>query len=439
MLDLRYVVDHLDEVQKSLLRRGPGAAEALEPIRALDKKRREAIGTLEKKQAQRNQANDAMAKLDKKSQEFADKRDELKRLSSEIKEHEKEVADIEAKVRDILVTVPNAPDPSTPDGKGEADNPVVRVWGDKPEYSFAPKAHWDIGTALGILDFERAAKLSGSRFTVMFGAAARLERALIHFMLNLHTEEQGYREVLPPFMVKGSALFGTGQLPKFEEDLFKTRKKGSATGDAADSDLELYLIPTAEVPVTNLHADEILDGAKLPIAYCAYTPCFRSEAGSHGKDVRGLIRQHQFDKVELVRFTTPETSHENLEILTGNAEEVLKRLKLHYRVVALCAADLGFGSLKTYDLEVWLPGQGSYREISSCSNYGDFQARRAQIRYRADAKAKPRFAHTLNGSALAVGRTVIAILEQYQQADGSVVVPEVLRPMMGAEVIRPNS
>jgi seryl-tRNA synthetase len=258
-------------------------------------------------------------------------------------------------------------------------------------------------------------------------------------MLNLHTEEQGYREVLPPFMVKGSALFGTGQLPKFEEDLFKTRKKGSATGDAADSDLELYLIPTAEVPVTNLHADEILDGARLPIAYCAYTPCFRSEAGSHGKDVRGLIRQHQFDKVELVRFTTPETSHENLEILTSNAEEVLKRLKLHYRVVSLCAADIGFGAMKTYDLEVWLPGQGCYREISSCSNYGDFQARRAVIRYRADAKAKPRFAHTLNGSALAVGRTVIAILEQYQQADGSVVVPEVLRPLMGVEVIRPTS
>ena len=268
MLDLRYVVDHLDEVQKALGRRGPNAAEALEPIRALDKQRREAIGTLEKKQAMRNQANDAMAKLDKKSQEFAEKRDLLKKLSGEIKDHEREVADIEAKVRDILVTVPNIPAASTPDGKGEADNPVVRVWGDKPEYTFAPKAHWDLGTALGILDFERAAKLSGSRFTVLTGAAARLERCLIHFMLNLHTEEQGYREVLPPFMVKGSALFGTGQLPKFEEDLFKTRKKG---GDTGDSDLELYLIPTAEVPVTNLHADEILDAAKLPIAYCAYS------------------------------------------------------------------------------------------------------------------------------------------------------------------------
>ncbi|MFO0586308.1 MAG: serine--tRNA ligase [Polyangiaceae bacterium] len=439
MLDLRYVVDHLDEVQKRLGRRGPAAAALLEPIRDLDKQRRAAIQTLEKKQAERNQANDAMAKLDKKSQEFTEKRELLKKLSGEIKEHEKEVADIESKVRDILVVVPNLPADSTPDGAGEADNSVVRVWGEKPSYSFTPKAHWDVGTALGILDFERAAKLSGSRFTVLTGAAARLERSLIHFMLNLHTEEQGYREVLPPFMVKGSALFGTGQLPKFEEDLFKTRKKGSATGDASDSDLELYLIPTAEVPVTNLHADEILDGARLPIAYCAYTPCFRSEAGSHGKDVRGLIRQHQFDKVELVRFTTPETSEENHELLTANAEEVLKRLKLHFRTVVLCTADLGFGAQKTYDIEVWLPGQNCYREISSCSNYGDFQARRGQIRYRADAKAKPRLAHTLNGSALAVGRTVIAILEQYQQADGSVVVPEVLRPLMNCEVIKPGA
>jgi seryl-tRNA synthetase len=433
MLDLRYVVDHLDEVQAGLGRRSAAAAQMLEPIRELDKKRREAIGLLERKQAQRNQANDAMAKLDKKSQEFADKRDELKRLSGEIKEHEKEVTEIEGKVRDVLVTVPNVPEPGTPDGKGEEDNAVVRVWGEKPSYTFTPKAHWDVGTALGILDFERAAKLSGSRFTVLMGAAAKLERCLIHFMLNLHTEVHGYREVLPPFMVKGSALFGTGQLPKFEEDLFKTKKKG---GDTSDTDLELYLIPTAEVPVTNLHADEILDGAKLPVAYCAYTPCFRSEAGSHGKDVRGLIRQHHFDKVELVRFTTPETSAENHELLTSHAEEVLKRLKLHYRTVVLCTGDLGFGSQKTYDIEVWLPGQNMYREISSCSNFGDFQARRAQIRYRPDPKAKPRFAHTLNGSALAVGRTVIAILEQYQQADGSVVVPEVLRPLMGCEVIR---
>ncbi len=436
MLDLRYVVDNLEAVQTGLQRRGPAAAEAMEPIRELDKTRRGLIGTLEKKQAERNQANDAMAKADKKSPEFAAKRDDLKRLSTEIKDHEKELGDLESKIRDILIGVPNVPDAATPDGKGEEDNPVVRHWGEKPSYAFAPKAHWDIGTNLGVLDFERAAKVSGSRFTVLMGAAAKLERCLIHFMLNLHTEEQGYLEVLPPFMVKGSALFGTGQLPKFEEDLFKTRKKGSATGEATDADMELYLIPTAEVPVTNLHADEILDGAKLPIAYAAYTPCFRSEAGSHGKDVRGLIRQHQFDKVELVRFTTPETSHEAHELLTSHAEEVLKRLKLHYRVVSLCTADIGFSSQKTYDLEVWLPGQNGYREISSCSNFGDFQARRAQIRYRAEPKGKPRYVHTLNGSALAVGRTVIAILEQYQQADGSVVVPEALRPLMGCEVIR---
>ncbi len=381
-----------------------------------------------------------MAKLDKKSAEFAEKRDELKRLSTEIKDLEKEVTEIEAKVRDVLVVVPNVPDASTPDGKGEEDNQVVRLWGEKPSLAFAPKAHWDIGTALGILDFERAAKLSGSRFTVLMGAAARLERSLIHFMLNLHTEEQGYLEVLPPFMVKGSALFGTSQLPKFEEDLFKTRKKGSATGDAADSDLELYLIPTAEVPVTNLHAEEILDGAKLPVAYCAYTPCFRSEAGSHGKDVRGLIRQHQFDKVELVRFTTPETSGENHELLTSHAEEVLKRLKLHYRGGRPRSAPATWVSALAEDLRsggAGCPGRTSTAEIpTSCSNFGDFQARRASIRYRPDAKAKPRFAHTLNGSALAVGRTVIAILEQYQQADGSVVVPEVLRPLMGMEVIR---
>jgi len=433
MLDLRYVVDHLDEVQKGLLRRGPEAAQTIAPVAAMDSKRREAIGALEKKQAQRNLANDAMSKLDKKSQEFADRRDELKRLSGEIKEHEKELAEIEAKIREILIVVPNIPGDTTPAGTSEADNVVVRAWGDKPSHSFTPKAHWDIGTGLGILDFERAAKLSGSRFTVLMGAAARLERALINFMLNLHTEEHGYLEVLPPFLVKGTALFGTSQLPKFEDDLFKTRKKGG--GEEGDSDLDLYLIPTAEVPVTNLHADEILDGAKLPIAYCAYTPCFRSEAGSHGKDVRGLIRQHQFDKVELVRFTTPETSAENHELLTSHAEEVLKRLKLHYRVMALCTADMGFASQKTYDLEVWLPGQQCYREISSCSNFGDFQARRAQIRYRAEPKGKPRFAHTLNGSALAVGRTMIAILEQYQQADGSVVVPDVLRSFMGCEVI----
>jgi seryl-tRNA synthetase len=307
---------------------------------------------------------------------------------------------------------------------------VVRTWGEKPNFAFAPKPHWDIGTGLGILDFERAAKLSGPRFTVLVGAAARLERALISFMLDLHTREHGYTEVLPPFLVKDSALFGTTQLPKFEEDLFKTRKSDP------DRAYDLYLIPTAEVPVTNLHADEILEREQLPIAYTAYTPCFRSEAGSYGKDVRGLIRQHQFDKVELVRFSPPEDSAAQHELLTSHAEEVLKRLRLHYRVSLLCAGDMGFGGQRTYDLEVWLPSAGTYREISSCTNFGDFQARRAQIRYRPEPKAKPRLVHTLNGSALAIGRTLIAILEQYQKEDGTVVVPEVLRPFMGSDVIK---
>jgi seryl-tRNA synthetase len=430
MLDLRHVVDHLDLVRAALARRGPQAAEVLTPIAELGRERREAIATTESLATQRNKASELMAKADKKSPEFAQKRDELKLLSGEHKQAEQSLAQLEARLEELLVGAPNLPDPSVPEGQSADDNVVVRSWGEERAFSFAPKPHWEIGTELGILDFDRAAKLSGPRFTVLFGAAARLERALISFMLDLHTREHGYTEVLPPFLVKDSALFGTGQLPKFADDLFKTHKSDPERA------YDLYLIPTAEVPVTNLHADEILDGAELPIAYAAYTPCFRAEAGSHGRDVRGLIRQHQFDKVELVRFTTPETSNEQHEALTGHAEEVLKRLGLRYRVVTLCAGDLGFSAQKTYDLEVWLPGQGAFREISSCSNFGDFQARRAKIRYRPEAKAKPRLVHTLNGSALAVGRTVIAILEQYQQADGSVVVPEVLRPFMGVEVIR---
>ncbi|WP_437926668.1 serine--tRNA ligase [Sorangium sp. So ce291] len=431
MLDPRHVADHLDEVRAALARRSPAAAATLgDDFASTVSTRRSRIQELERWQAERNAANDAMARLDKKSPEFAQKRDELKALSARIKEAEQVVSELEKRMTELLSGVPNVPDPSVPDGAGEEGNVVVRTWGEKPSFSFTPKNHWDIGTALGLLDFERAAKLSGARFTVLMGAAARLERALITFMLDLHTREQGYLEVLPPFLVKDSALFGTGQLPKFADDLFKTQKSDP------DRAYDLYLIPTAEVPVTNLHADEILDGASLPIAYTAYTPCFRSEAGSHGRDVRGLIRQHQFDKVELVRFSTPEDSPRQHEMLTAHAEEVLKRLGLHYRVSALCAGDLGFGAQKTYDLEVWLPGQGVYREISSCSNFGDFQARRAQIRYRPEPKAKPRLVHTMNGSALAVGRTVIAILEQYQQADGTVVVPEPLRAFMGCEVLR---
>jgi seryl-tRNA synthetase len=431
MLDPRYVADHLDEVRAALARRSAAAASALgDDFAAVVRARRAALQEVERLQAERNAANDAMAKLDKKSPEFAQKREELKALSGRIKEGEQGLAEHERRLADLLAGIPNLPEPSVPDGADSEANAVLRTWGEQPTFSFAPKAHWDIGAALGILDFDRAAKLSGSRFTVLFGAAARLERALINFMLDLHTREQGYLEVLPPFLVKGSALFGTGQLPKFEEDLFKTQKSDP------DRTYDLYLIPTAEVPVTNLHADEILDGAALPVAYAAYTPCFRAEAGSHGRDVRGLIRQHQFDKVELVRFCRPEASIEQLELLTGHAEEVLRRLGLHYRVVALCAGDLGFVAQKTYDLEVWLPSQGCYREISSCSNFGDFQARRAQIRYRPEPKAKPRLVHTLNGSGLAVGRTLVAILEQWQQADGSVVVPEPLRAFMGCEVIR---
>ncbi len=430
MLDLRHVVDHMDDVRAALARRSPAAAAALAPIAELGHKRLELIALSESKAAARNQANEQMARADKKSAAFTEQREALKRLSAEIKDAELELKDVESKIQDQLALVPNLPDPSVPDGKGEEDNVVVRTWGDKPSQAFTPKAHWDIGEALGILDFARGAKLSGSRFTVLWGAGARLERALISFMLDLHTREQGYTEILPPFLVKDSALYGTGQLPKFADDLFKTHKSDPERA------YDLYLIPTAEVPVTNLHADEILEADKLPLAYTAYTPCFRAEAGSHGKDVRGLIRQHQFDKVELVRFSTPENAAESHETLTRHAEEVLRRLGLHYRVSLLCAGDMGGASQKTYDLEVWLPGQGLYREISSCSNFGDYQARRAAIRYRAEPKAKPRLLHTQNGSALAVGRTVIAILEQYQQADGTVVVPEVLRPFMGCEVIK---
>ncbi len=433
MLDLRHVMDHLEEVQAGLRRRSAAAAETLSPIAELGKHRRELIGAVEAKQAQRNQANEAMAKADKKSPAFAEKRDELKRLSAEIKDAEKALGEVEVQIQGQLAVVPNVPDAGVPDGKGEEDNQVVRSWGEKPSFSFTPKPHWDVGTALGILDFERAAKISGPRFTVLFGAAARLERALISFMLDLHTREHGYTEVLPPFLVKGSALYGTTQLPKFEEDLFKTVRRGDT---AAEGSYDLYLIPTAEVPVTNLHAAEILEREQLPLAYTAYTPCFRAEAGSHGRDVRGLIRQHQFDKVELVRFTVPQDSAAQHELLTRHAEEVLRRLHLHYRVSLLCTGDMGFGSQRTYDLEVWLPSAGAYREISSCTNFGDFQARRAQIRFRPEPKAKAHLVHTINGSALAVGRTLIAILEQYQQEDGSVIVPEALRPFMGCEVIR---
>jgi seryl-tRNA synthetase len=435
MLDPRHVADHFDEVHAALARRSAAAAESLLPLRSIVDRRRQLIRSTEAKQAERNRANEAMAQLAKGPDKaaFAERRDQLKTLSQEVKDLEAQLTAIDQELETLLLGIPNTPLTSVPSGGGSDENPVLRSWGDKPGFSFEPKPHWEIGEALGILDFERAAKLSGARFSVLWGLGAKLERAVTHFMLDLHTREHGYTEVWPPLLVRSEALRGTGQLPKFEQDLFKTKR-------TSEDDSPLYLVPTAEVPVTNLHANEILDGAALPLAYTAYTPCFRSEAGSYGKDVRGLIRQHQFDKVELVRFTTPETSLDELEKLTGHAEEVLKRLNLHYRVVALCAGDLGASSAKTYDLEVWLPAQQAYREISSCSVFTDYQARRAQIRYRpqptaAEAKAKPRLVHTLNGSGLAVGRTVVAILEQCQQADGSVLIPKALQSFMGTDRI----
>ena len=431
MLDARYVADNLDEVRRMLRRRSPAAAALLDGISSLSGKRRELIGRTEALQAQRNAANDGMAQLAKSGDKAAmgQRREELKALSERIKDLESELSAIETEMQDRLLSIPNVPHPSAPDGESDEQNPTVRTWGEAPKFAFEPKPHWEIGTNLGILDLERAAKISGARFSVLWGAGARLERALITFMLDLHTREHGYTEVYPPFLVRAEALVGTGNLPKFEDDLFKTRRSDPNDPSA------LYLVPTAEVPVTNLHADEVLEAVDMPRAYCAYTPCFRSEAGSHGRDVRGLIRQHQFDKVELVRFAAPETALEQLELLTSHAEEVLRRLGLHYRVVEHCAGDLTFSSTKSYDLEVWLPSQQAFREISSCSTFGDFQARRAKIRYRPEPKAKARLLHTLNGSGLAIGRTWLAILEQYQQADGSVLVPEPLRAFMGVERI----
>jgi len=429
MLDARYVADHFDEVRAQLARRGAGFAEAIDGVVSLVTSRRELTRKTELLQAERNAASDAMAKLAKSGdkQGMAARRDELKTLSETVKALELELAAAEAQIEEILLSIPNVPHESVPDGQTEDKNVVLRTWGEKPSFGFEPKPHWELCEKLGILDFERAAKLSGARFSVLWGLGARLERALATFMLDLHTREHGYTEIYPPYLVKAEALRGTSQLPKFEEDLFKTKRSDPNDPSA------LYLIPTAEVPVTNLHADEILEVSQLPLGYTAYTPCFRSEAGSYGRDVRGLIRQHQFDKVEIVRFSTPEQSLEELEKLTLHAEEVLKRLNLHYRVVEHCAGDLGFAATKGYDLEVWLPSQNTYREISSCSVFGDFQARRAKIRYRPEAKGKPRLVHTLNGSGLAIGRTWVAIVEQYQQADGSVLLPQALHAFMGTD------
>jgi seryl-tRNA synthetase len=441
MLDPRWVTEHLDEVRQSLARRGPAAVASLDRLAELGRRRRQVITELERLRAQRNEANAVMAKLDKKSEAFARRREELRTLGERIKELDRESARLESELESLLLEVPNVPHESTPDGLDATGNVVVKVWGEKPSFSFAVRDHYDIGVSLGILDFERAAKISGARFTVLVGAGARLERALLQLMMDLHADRHGYTEVWPPALVLPSAMRGTGQLPKFAADVFRTERTLLGP-DASPEEREandLYLVPTAEVPVTNLHADEIFEPGELPRAYCAYTPCYRAEAGSYGKDTRGLVRQHQFDKVELVRFCRPEEALEQLELLRSHAEHVLEVLGLHYRTVELCTGDLGFGARKCYDLEVWLPGQDAYREVSSCSWFGDFQARRAKIRYRAEPQGKPQLVHTLNGSGLAIGRTLVAILEQFQQADGSVVIPEALRPYVGGmERIEPK-
>jgi seryl-tRNA synthetase len=426
MLDLAFVRDHLPLVEEKLRQRGMDPAAVLQDFHSLDQERRTAIRISEELKARRNQASEEIAALKKQKQDATAQINETKDLREQITEAEQRAEALDARMRDILAGIPNLPQDSVPVGNSADDNVEVRRWGTQPQFDFVPKPHWELGEELGVLDLERAAKITGARFAVYWDLGATLERALMNFMLDLHTHEHGYTEVLPPFMVNADSMYGTGQLPKFEADLFKVPIEG---------DKNFYLIPTAEVPVTNLYRNETLDGARLPISLTAYTPCFRSEAGSYGKDVRGIIRQHQFQKVELVKFTRPEQSNEEHEKLTRDAEEVLQKLGLHYRVMALCTGDMGFSSSKTYDIEVWLPGQGLFREISSCSNFQAFQARRANIRYRPEGGKKTEFVHTLNGSGLAIGRTWVAIVENYQQADGSVLIPEVLRKYVGAERI----
>ncbi|MGB9919888.1 MAG: serine--tRNA ligase [Moorellales bacterium] len=417
MLDLKFVREHPERVQEGLEKRGMPLS--LERFLELEKRRREILTEVEELKRRRNQASEEVARRKKTGEPAEDLIASVRELGGQIKSLDAELGEVEAEIESVLLTLPNLPHPSVPVGRGSEDNPVVRSWGEIPVFSFPPRPHWEIGEELDILDFERAGRVAGSRFTFLKGAGARLERALVNFMLDLHVSKHGYVEVFPPFLVHRRSMVGTGQLPKFAEDMFKV--EGT----------DYYLIPTAEVPVTNLYREEILEEAQLPIYHVAYSACFRAEAGAAGRDTRGLIRQHQFNKVELVKFCTPETSYEELEKLTRDAEEVLQLLGLPYRVVVLCTGDLGFSAAKTYDLEVWLPGAQTYREISSCSNFEDFQARRAGIRYRPAGGGRPRFVHTLNGSGLAVGRTLAAILENYQQEDGSVVVPEALRPYLG--------
>lgn len=432
MLDLRYVSENLPQVKAALSRRGFADTELLDRLGTLAEKRRSTIATVESLRQERNEASQSMAQIaDKQSPDFQAKRDRLRALGNEIKNEENRQTELEAELETILLNLPNLPHPDVPDGQTEKDNVEIRAWGPKPSYDFQPRDHVEIGAQLGILDFERAAKISGSRFVILKGLGSRLNRALMQLMLDVHTAEHGYEEVWPPVLVKDSAMRGTSQLPKFAKDAFRIAKDAEWEAQAEAQGHDLYLVPTAEVPITNLHADEILAGADLPLAYTGYTACFRSEAGSYGKDTRGMIRVHQFDKVELVRFCRPEEGEAQLEALTGHAEAILQKLGLHHRVVQLCAGDMGFAAQKSYDLEVWLPAQNAYREISSCSWFGDFQARRMKARFRPEPKAKPQLLHTLNGSGLAIGRTLVAILEQNQQADGSVVIPEALVPYMG--------
>lgn len=422
MLDIKFVRDNPEKVQEALKNRGNSMS--LDGFLELEKERRQILGEVETLKSKRNAVSQQISVM-KKNKENADNLVfEMRHVGEEISKLDGRLKEVEASLKDIMLSIPNVPNEVVPVGKDENDNPEIRRWGEFPKFDFEPKAHWDIGENLGILDAERAAKVTGARFTFYKGLGARLERAVINFMLDLHTGEHGYTEMLTPFMANKDSMTGTGQLPKFAEDMFKLEG------------LDYYLIPTAEVPVTNYHRSEILDGKDLPKYYSAYSACFRAEAGSAGRDTRGLIRQHQFNKVELVKFVKPEDSYDELEKLTNNAERVLQLLNLPYRVILLCTGDMGFSSAKTYDIEVWLPSFNMYREISSCSNFEDYQARRADIKFRRESKAKPEYVHTLNGSGLAIGRTVAAILENYQQADGSVVIPEALRPYMGTDIIK---
>lgn len=424
MLDIKLLRANFDEVKEKLTKRGEDLTD-LDKFVGLDEKRRELIAKVEVLKAERNEVSQKIAEMKRNKENADDVIARMREVGDEIKTLDEQLHQVEEELTYVMMRIPNIPHESVPVGDSEDDNVEVRTWGEKPEFGFEPKPHWEIGTDLKLLDFERAAKVTGSRFVFYRGLGARLERALISFMLDLHVEEHGYEEMLPPYLVNRTSLTGTGQLPKFEEDAFLIEEE------------DYFLIPTSEVPVTNYYRDEILDGAQLPIAYTAYSTNFRSEAGSAGRDTRGLIRQHQFNKVELVRFVNPDESYDELEKLTGHAEKVLQLLGLPYRVLKMCTADLGFTAAKKYDIEVWIPTQDTYREISSCSNFEDFQARRASIRFRREQGAKPEFVHTLNGSGLAIGRTVAAILENFQQEDGSVIIPEVLRPYMGGrEVIR---